>query len=90
MIDQIQDLELLRKAAAKAASELGLYEWFSDIKLVEIYKFLHFLNGGDSNSMRHWMQTANRHLDGKVPANLVVTEKGINKVCDTLEIYYNY
>lgn len=90
MIDQTQDLELLRKAAAKAASELGLYEWFSDSKLVEIYKYLHYLNGGDSLLMRHWMQTANRHLNDKIAANLVVTEKGINKVCDTLEIYYNY
>lgn len=90
MMYQTQDIELVRKAANKAGQELGLYEWYSDIKLVEIYKYLHSLNGGDSLLMRHWMQTANHHLDGKVPANLVVTEKGINQVCDTLEIYCNY
>jgi uncharacterized protein (DUF2384 family) len=43
--------------------------------------------GHDEVLMHHWMQTPNKHLDGKVPANLITTDKGTEQLLSLLGWY---
>ena len=83
----ISDQHLLRKSAGKASSVLGITEWYDDLTLIQIYKGLYSLCGGDESLMRHWIQTPNTHLKSKVAANLITTEQGIQDVLDQV-LYY--
>ena len=76
------DQHLLRKSVGKAGNILGVFEWYDDVKFLEIFKHLYSLCGADYELMRHWMQTPNTHLQSKVPANLITTEQGIQDVLD--------
>ena len=83
----ISDTHLLQKSAGKASEILGILEWYNDLNLIQIYKGLYSLCGGDESLMRHWIQTPNTHLQSKVPANLITTEQGIQDVLNYLLDY---
>lgn len=83
----ISDQHLLRKSAGKASEILGVFDWYDDVKFLQIYKGLYSLCGADLELMRHWIQTPNAHLQSKVPANLITTEQGIQDVLDQV-LYY--
>ena len=83
------DQHLLQKSAGKAGELLGLTEWNTDLTLIRIYSVLARQTGIDETLMRHWIQTPNKQLDGKVPANLLTTSEGELKVLSVLESYLN-
>lgn len=76
-----------RKYANRAAEIFGITEWQNDINLIRLYQKLHVLVGGNESNMRHWIQTPNKHLDNKVPANLIVEQKGMIRVLDYLDYF---
>lgn len=88
-MDKMTDQHLLQKSAGKAGEILGLTDWNTDLTLLRIYTALARQMGTDSILMRHWIQTPNKHLDGKVPANLLTTSEGELKVLSVLESYLN-
>lgn len=59
------------------AGELGLL-------LIRCYRSLFALMGGDTEQMRHWMHTPNRHTGG-VPATQVQTVQGLVHVLSYLD-----
>lgn len=81
------DKHLLQKSAGKAGEKLGLIQWYDDLKFLLIWSQLSNLMGHDEKLMNHWMQTPNKHLDGKVPANLIVTAEGTEKLNSLLDSY---
>ena len=83
----ISDTHLLQKSAGKAGEALGVFEWYDDVKFLQIWRGLYSLCGGDYDLMRHWIQTPNAHLKSKVAANLITTEQGIQDVLDQV-LYY--
>jgi hypothetical protein len=85
----ISDQHLLRKSAGKASEILGVFDWYNDVKFLQIYKGLYSLCGGDLELMRHWIQTPNAHLKSKVAANLITTEQGIQDVLDQV-LYFSH
>jgi len=78
----IDNLHLLQKSAGRAGEAFGVFDWYDDVKFLQIYKHLYMICGEDETLMRHWMQTPNTHLQSKVPANLITTEQGIQDVLD--------
>lgn len=52
--------------------------------LIRVYRSLFALMGGDNVQMKHWMHTANRHIDG-VPANQVLKIQGLVGVIQYLD-----
>jgi uncharacterized protein (DUF2384 family) len=83
----LNDEQLLRKAACRAAEVFGLMHWSNDFRIVQIYSLLHSHLGGDELLMRHWMGTSNKHLNGRIPANLMSTEEGELEVISVLHSY---
>ena len=83
----ISDIHLLQKSAGKAGNVLGVFDWYDDVKFLEIFKHLYSLCGADLKLMRHWIQTPNTHLQSKVAANLITTKQGIQDVLDYLLDY---
>ena len=83
------DQHLLRKAAGKAGEALGIFEWYDDLNLIQIYKGLYIMCGSDYDLMRHWIHTPNTYLKSKVAANLITTEQGIQDVLDQV-LYYSH
>ena len=81
------DKHLLQKSAGKAGEILGLIQWYDDLKFLLIWSQLSNLFGHDEKLMNHWMQTPNKHLDNKVPANLITTDKGTEQLLSLLEWY---
>ena len=81
------DQHLLQKSAGKAGELLGLTDWYDDLKFLLIWSQLSNLMGHDEKLMNHWMQTPNKHLDNKVPANLIVTAEGTEKLNSLLDLY---
>jgi len=80
----MSDFDFIKTSANKAGKILNLSQWFDDLELLRIYKYLHISVGGDKQLMNHWMHTQNTLLDG-VPASLITTEKGIRDVMGELE-----
>ena len=78
----MNDFDFIKQSAQKAGTILNLSEWFDDLEMLRIYKYLHSMCGGNVINMQHWMQTPNTHLQSKVPANLITTEQGIQDVLD--------
>lgn len=85
----MNDLHLIQKSAGKAGELLGVNDWYDDLVFLRIWKELFTLCGYDESLMRHWIQTPNKHLNDKVPANLITTAEGMEKVLDAI-IFYNY
>jgi hypothetical protein len=85
----ISDTHLLQKSAGKAGESIQIIDWYDDVKFLQIWKGLYSLFGGDYDLMRHWIQTPNTHLQGKVPANLITTEQGIQDILDYLLYFSN-
>jgi hypothetical protein len=83
------DTHLLRKSAGKAGNILGVFDWYDDLNLVQIYKHLYSLCGADYDLMRHWIHTPNTYLKSKVAAHLITTEKGIQDVLDQV-LYFSH
>ena len=83
------DQHLIQKSAGKAGEILGLTKWNKDLTLLCIYSVLAVHMGSDETLMRHWVQTPNKQLDGKVPANLLTTREGELKVLSVLHSYLN-
>ena len=83
------DQHLIQKSAGKAGEILGLTDWNDDLTLLRIYSVLARQTGIDESTMRHWIQTPNKDLDDKVPANLLTTSEGELKVLSVLESYLN-
>ena len=52
--------------------------------LIRIFRSLYVQTGGDQETMRHWMNTPNRHLRG-VPHELVQSATGLVHVVDYLD-----
>jgi len=48
--------------------------------LIRIYRSLYSILGGNQKAMKHWMNTPNRHLDNKIPAELVQSALGLTQV----------
>lgn len=76
-----------QKYAAKAGEIFGIQEWSSDLNLIRIYQLLSVLLGGSETNMRHWFQTQNKHLENKVPANLITTSPGTMQILNYLEFF---
>lgn len=85
----ISDTHLLQKAAGKAGEALGVFDWYDDVKFLEIFKHLYSLCGADLELMRHWIHTPNTYLKSKVAANLITTEQGIQDVLDQV-LYFSH
>ena len=51
---------------------------------VRAYRALFALTGGDTDAMRHWFQTENRHTGG-VPSQQVRKVQGLMRVVDYLD-----
>jgi uncharacterized protein (DUF2384 family) len=81
------DMFLLQKSAGRAGEILGLTEWYDDAKLLNIWSQLSAMLGSDPAPMQHWIQTPNKHLDGRVPANLVTKERGIDDIMGLLSSF---
>ena len=75
------------KYAGKVGNILGVFEWYDDLALIQIYKGLYIMCGDDEVLMRHWIHTPNTYLKSKVAANLITTEQGIQDVLDQV-LYY--
>ncbi|TXS95928.1 DUF2384 domain-containing protein [Parahaliea maris] len=45
--------------------------------LVRVYRSLYAIVGGNREQMQHWMETANSHLRGEPPAQLVQSYEGL-------------
>ena len=86
-MDKMTDQHLLQKSAGKAGEKLGLIYWYDDLKFLLIWSQLSNLFGHDEKLMNHWMQTPNMHLDNKVPANLITTDKGTEQLLSLLDYY---
>lgn len=52
--------------------------------LIRCYRSLFVLVGGNSEDMKHWMNTRNKHTGG-VPAEQVTTVQGLNNVLSYLD-----
>lgn len=89
MIMEPSDMFLLQKSAGKAGETLGLIAWSDDAKLLSIWSQLSVLLGSDPVLMRHWVHTPNNHLEGKIPANLIVKEDGVDTILSLL-LSYNH
>lgn len=76
-----------QKCAARAGEIFGINEWSNDLNLIRIYQHLSVILGGNEINMRHWFQTQNKHLNNKVPANLVTTSDGTMDILNYLEIF---
>ena len=85
----ISDQHLLQKSAGKAGEILGITDWYNDLNLIQIYKCLYIMCGGDESLMRHWIHTPNTYLKSKVAANLITTEQGIQDVLDQV-LYFSH
>lgn len=48
--------------------------------LIRVYRSLFSILGGNSEAMKHWMITANRHLGDQVPAELIRKADGLTQV----------
>lgn len=83
----MNDNYLLQKSATKAAEIFGITQWNSDLNLIRIYSQLSVMLGGDEKLIRHWVQTSNKHLEDKVPANLLTHREGEMKILSVLESY---
>jgi len=82
------DFDFIKQAAEKAGTILNLGQWFDDLEMLRIYKYLHSMCGGNRVNMQHWMKTANKHLNLQIPEQLIRTEEGIKEVLDELRYYY--
>lgn len=85
----MNDQHLIQKSAGKAGEILGITSWHNDLKLLIVYNHLSNFCGANLELMRHWMQTPNAHLEGKVHANLITKEEGTEKLLDLL-IWYDH
>jgi hypothetical protein len=85
----ISDTHLLQKSAGRAGQILGVFDWYDDVKFLEIFKHLYSLCGGDESLMRHWIHTPNTYLKSKVAAHLITTEQGIQDVLDQV-LYFSH
>jgi uncharacterized protein (DUF2384 family) len=85
----ISDTHLLQKSAGKAGESIQVIDWYDDVRFLQIFKHLHSMCGNDEILMRHWIHTPNTHLQSKVPANLITTERGIQDVLDYL-LYFSH
>jgi hypothetical protein len=83
------DQHFLRKSAGKAGNILGVFDWYDDVKFLEIFKGLYIMCGADCELMRHWIQTPNTYLKSKVAAHLITTEQGIQDVLDQV-LYFSH
>ena len=52
--------------------------------LIRCYRSLFVLVGGNTDDMKHWMHTDNRHTGG-VPAEQVQTVQGLNRVLEYVD-----
>jgi len=52
--------------------------------LIRCYRSLFVLVGGNSDDMKHWMHTRNKHTGG-IPAEQVTTVQGLNNVLTYLD-----
>lgn len=52
--------------------------------LIRVYRSLYALLGGDSEAMRHWMETENHHTGG-VPREQILTVTGLTGVLSYLD-----
>lgn len=84
----MNDFDFVKQSAQKAGKILQLTEWFDDLKFIQVYKYLHSLNGGDEINMKHWMNTPNKYLNNQIPQQLITTEEGIKDVLEELGYYY--
>lgn len=48
--------------------------------LIRVYRSLFSILGGNSEAMRHWISTPNRHLGDEAPAELIRKADGLTKV----------
>jgi len=84
----MNDFDFIKQSAEKAGTILNLSEWYDDLEMLRIYKYLHSMCGGDSVNMQHWMKTANKHLNLQIPEQLLTTQKGTKEVLDELRYFY--
>ena len=52
--------------------------------LIRCYRSLYVLVGGNSDDIKHWMHTKNRHTGG-IPVKQVQTVQGLNHVVEYLD-----
>lgn len=47
---------------------------------IRVFRALYAILGGNREQMQHWMNTANEHFNGQVPAELVENYQGLAEV----------
>jgi hypothetical protein len=75
-----RDRTALSRAAIDPTSKSGELA----LLLIRAYRALFVLVGGDVVQMRHWMHTANHHLEG-TPAELMSRVQGLLRVVEYLD-----
>lgn len=52
--------------------------------LIRVYRSLFALNGGNTEAMKHWLRTNNRHIQG-IPLEAMKTVLGLSRVVNYLD-----
>ncbi len=52
--------------------------------LIRVYRALFALNGGNTDAMKHWLRTNNRHIQG-IPLEVMKTVLGLSRVVNYLD-----
>lgn len=82
------DEEIINDAALKASQELHLpiNGCVDKLSLLRMWKALYACHGGDTELMRHWLNTHNNHL-GFNPASRLCDEYSLGKIISYLEYF---
>jgi hypothetical protein len=75
-----RDRTALSRHAIEPASKSGELA----LLVIRAYRALFVLVGGESDQMKHWMHTSNRHVAG-VPAQLMRSVQGLTRVVEYLD-----
>ena len=70
----------LKKGEIDPASKEGELS----LLLIRVYRSLFALNGGNRDAIRHWLTTANHHVQG-VPLEIMKTILGLSRVVNYLD-----
>jgi hypothetical protein len=70
-MEKKEDEQFLKETATKAAHNLRISLGdIEPLKLLQLYKYLYVLVGGDEELMIHWLNTHNTHLNFNPAAHL--------------------
>lgn len=56
------------------------------LMLIDVYRSLYAIVGGDILNIKHWMQTPNKHLQLEAPLHLLQRADGIGRLAQYLDV----